>query len=143
VIVDANILLYAVDRSSPFHAVARDWLEDALNGDQRVGLPWQSLTAFLRIVTHPRAALNPMTPVEAWSTVESWLEAEPAWIPLPTPRHANVLGNLVKTHHIRGNLVTDASLAALAIENGVKVCSADSDFGRFPEAEWFNPLFAT
>jgi uncharacterized protein len=139
-IVDANILLYAIDRSSAFHEAARDWLEAALNGPTRVGLPWATLTAFLRIATHPRASANPLTSAEAWRFVAEWLEAEPAWIPEPTSHHARVLERLIREGDLRGNLIPDAHLAALAIEHGVGVCSADSDFARFPDVRWTNPL---
>lgn len=139
-IVDANILLYAADRSSRYHAAARQWLEGALNGPSRVGLPWVSLTAFLRISTHPRASADPLTPADAWGFVADWLDTESAWIPEATPRHADVLRRLLLDGDVRGNLVSDAHLAALAIEHGVAVCSADSDFARFTDLEWINPV---
>ena len=139
-LVDANILLFAVDETSPFHASAAAWLTDRLNGSRRVGLPWPSLSAFLRISTHPRAAASPLTPEDAWLHVEGWLAAAPAWVPLPTERHAEILGSLVKSYQLRGNLVPDADLAALAIEHGLTICSADTDFARFKEAAWKNPL---
>jgi hypothetical protein len=140
VIVDANILLYAVDAGSRFHAPCRDWLEEALGGPTRVGLPWITLTAFLRISTHPRAVSDPLTPAEAWDIIADWLAAEPAWIPHPTARHADVLRRLSVDGDLRGNLITDAHLAALAIEYGVGICSADSDFARFREIDWTNPI---
>ena len=139
-LVDANLLLFAVDESSPWHQAASSWLTVALNGDRRVGLPWVSLTAFLRISTHPRAAEHPLTPGAAWSHVEAWLGARPVWSPGPTDRHAEVLGRLLTTHRLSGNLVTDAHLAAIAIEHGLTVYSADTDFARFTEIRWENPL---
>ncbi|MGH8824487.1 MAG: type II toxin-antitoxin system VapC family toxin [Jiangellaceae bacterium] len=139
-IVDANILLYAVDSTSRFHDPSREWLEAALNGETRVGLPWVSLSAFLRTSTHPRASDEPLSPAQAWEFVSDWLDAEPAWIPEPTPRHAQVFRRLMVDGDLRGNLVTDAYLAALAIEHGIGVCSADSDFARFTEVRWVNPM---
>lgn len=139
-LVDANLLLFAVDEASPFHRPAARWLDDRLSGTRRVALPWQSLSAFLRISTHPRAAERPLSPDEAWSYVEAWLAADPAWIPQPTERHAEVLGGLVRTYQIRGNLVPDAQLAALAVEHGLTVCSTDTDFARFTEILWENPV---
>ncbi|CAN5475039.1 type II toxin-antitoxin system VapC family toxin [soil metagenome] len=139
-LVDANLLLYARDTASSFHAKARDWLTASLNGSVRVGLPWQSLVAFLRISTHPRASERPLGLEEAWRQVEAWLSAPSAWIPRPTERHADVFGRLLAVHELRGNLVTDAHLAALAIEHGIAVCSADTDFARFSELRWVNPL---
>ena len=141
-LVDANVLLYAVDRDSPFHAPARSWLEGALNGTRRTGLPWSSLTAFVRIATHPRALREPLTPTEAWDLVEAWLDAPAAWIPLPGPGHREILGRLVRDFQLRGNLVADAAVAALCIEHGLDVVSADTDFARFPEINWINPTTA-
>lgn len=139
-LVDANILLYSVDEASPFHEPARDWLDHALNGTRRVGLPWMSLTAFARIATHPRAVENPLTPGEAWSFIDAWLDAPTAWIPAPGPGHREILGRLVRDLDLRANLVADAVLAALCIEHGLQMVSADSDFARFDEVEWINPV---
>jgi len=139
-LVDANILLFAVDETSPFHRAAARWLEDRLGGARRVGLPWQCVGAFLRISTHPRAAEHPLSPGEAWSYIEEWLAAEAVWVPQATERHAEVLGSLVTGYQLRGNLISDAQLAAIAIEHGLTVCSADTDFARFREIRWENPL---
>jgi uncharacterized protein len=139
-IVDANVLLYAVDTGSPFHQSARDWLESSLNEPARVGLPWASLLAFQRISTHPRASVSPLSPGQAWSFVADWLDADATWIPVPGERHAEILHDLIVAGDLRGNLVTDAHLAALAIEHGVGICSADSDFARFPQISWVNPV---
>ena len=139
-VVDANLLLYARDASSPFHVAALTWLTGALNGNARVGLPWPSLLAFLRIATNPRAYEDPLQPQVAWAQVEAWLAAPASWVPLPTDRHAVVLGDLVSRYQLRANLVPDAYLAALAIEHGVPLCSADTDFARFAEVRWVNPI---
>lgn len=139
-LVDANILLYAVDQRSPSHGQAREWLESALNGTRRVGLPWSSLTAFVRIATHPRALRQPLSSAEAWQHVEEWLGAPPSWIPTPGPGYREILGRLLGQLDLRGNLVSDATLAALAIEHGLRMVSADSDFARFTDLDWFNPL---
>lgn len=139
-LVDANILLYAVDEKSRAHSAARDWLERALNGSRRVGLPWQSLLAFVRVVTHPRALSAPLSPPDAWSFVAEWLDAPAAWVPEPGRGYRDILGRLVRDLDLRGNLVSDAALAALALEHGLAVVSADSDFARFRELTWLNPL---
>jgi toxin-antitoxin system PIN domain toxin len=141
-LVDANLLLFAVDDRAPQHDAAAAWLEERLNGERRVGLPWESLTAFVRIATHPRASDHPLPSDEAWSFVEDWVSAPTAWIPMPTDDHAKVLGGLVRKYHLAGNLIPDAHLAALAIEHGLEVCSADTDFARFTEIRWLNPLAA-
>jgi toxin-antitoxin system PIN domain toxin len=141
-LVDANLLLYAVDDASPYHGRAATWLSRVLNGDERVGLPWQTLGAFLRISTHPRATTRPLHPAEAWSWVHDWLAADPSWIPPATERTAAALAHLVERHQVSGNLVPDAQLAALALEHGLVLCSADTDFGLFDEIRWENPIAA-
>ncbi|MCL1838116.1 MAG: PIN domain-containing protein [Propionibacteriaceae bacterium] len=138
-IVDANVLLYAVDSSSQFHLPAKRWLETALNGVTRIGLPWASLLAFQRIATHPRASTNPLTPKQAYQHINTWLAANQTWIPQPGSSHARILEELVVEGDLRGNLVSDAHLAALAIEYGVGICSFDSDFARFPLLSWIRP----
>lgn len=139
-LVDANILLYAVDERSRFHDVARQWLEGALNGSRRVAIPWVSLTAFVRISTHARAMDEPLDPAAAWALVDAWLDADPVWIPQPGTGHREILGRLIQELDLRGNLVSDAVLAALCIEHGLEIVSADSDFARFDEIIWTNPL---
>ncbi|MGI8646405.1 MAG: TA system VapC family ribonuclease toxin [Nocardioides sp.] len=139
-LVDANLLLYAVDETSPKHTPAAEWLTAALNGSRRVALPWQSIGAFVRISTHPRIAASPLTGPMAWSFVSDWLASPVAWLPPVSPRTAMILGELIGRHGLTGNAIPDAQLAALAIEHGLAVCSADSDFARFAEVRWVNPL---
>lgn len=138
-LVDANVLLYAVDEDSPFHERARDWLTEALNGPQRVGLPWQSLWAFIRISTNPRALRHPLSPAEAWAFVDDWLDAPAAWVPAPGPGHRALLHDLVIGLDLRAGLVSDAALAAICLEHGLAMVSADSDFARFPDLRRLNP----
>lgn len=139
-IVDANVLLYARNDADPRHPAARAWIEAALNGRTRVGLPWQTVSAFLRIATNPRAFPDPLEPDEAWEQIEEWLDAPRAWVPQPTSQYRRVLGELVRTHRVRGPLVPDAQLAALAIDHGVALVSTDADFARFADLTWVNPL---
>lgn len=139
-LVDANLLLYAVHKQSPFHGRASSWLATQLEGARRVGLPWQSLVSFLRLATHPRAFERPISSADAWGRVSAWLSVDVVWTPEPGPRYASILGDLVVRHDVRGNLVPDAQLAALALEHGLTIYSADSDFARFPEVDWRNPV---
>lgn len=139
-IIDANVLLYARNAADPHHDAARAWLEGALNGDARAGLAWQTLTAFLRIATNPRAFPDALAPADAWQQVEEWLDAPRAWVPRPTARYRQVLGRLIRDHQVSGALVTDAQLAALAIDHGVELVSTDADFGRFAGLRWMDPL---
>jgi len=139
-LVDANILLYSIDEDSRFHRAAGDWLTAALNGPKRVGIPWQSLWAFVRIATNARAVARPLTPAQAWAHVGDWLDAPAAWIPSPGPGHREILGTLLVDKDLRAGLVSDAALAALCIEHGLAIVSADSDFARFPKVARINPV---
>jgi toxin-antitoxin system PIN domain toxin len=141
-LLDANLLLYAVDERSSHNAAAAGWLQEVLNGDRRVAIPWHTIGAFLRISTHPRVTANPLSAHEAWMYVQSWLDTDTVWIPPATERTAAVLRRLVARHEVTGNLVPDAQLAALAIEHGLVLMSTDTDFARFDELKWQNPLSA-
>jgi len=139
-LLDANLLLYAVDERSPFHERSHEWLSAVLNGNRRVGIPWMSLIAFLRISTNLRATDRPLVPSEAAGFVRDWLAAEVVWNPGPGPRHGEIVLDLVESGSLSGNLVTDAHLAAIAIEHGLVLASNDSDFSRFGGLRWENPL---
>ena len=140
ILVDVNILLYASDQSSAQHTNARTWLDQQLNGSAPVGLPWISMLGFLRLVTNSRVVPRPLPMAVAWQQVATWLACEPAFTPHPTERHAEILGGLLAQPGVHGNLVTDAHLAALAIEHGLMLCSTDGDFARFRGLRWSNPL---
>ncbi|MGE5271741.1 MAG: TA system VapC family ribonuclease toxin [Thiohalocapsa sp.] len=142
ILVDANIVIYASSSTFEQHAAAKDWLDRQLNGTARVGLPWATLLAFLRVMTNRRAVQFPLTMMQGWEQVIGWLGAEPSWVPGPTEEHAEVLGRLLAAPGVRGNLVHDADLAALAIEHGLILCTTDGDFAHFPELRWQNPLVA-
>lgn len=139
-ILDANILLFAVDNSSPHNQRAKKWLESTLNSNTRVGLPYSTIGAFVRISTHPRVYDNPLAGAQAWRLVQDWMRLDNVWVPSTSERTVAILGDLVQTLALTANLIPDAQLAALAIENGVAVVSADSDFARFPDCPWINPL---
>jgi uncharacterized protein len=139
ILVDANILIYSHVKSFAQHEAARDWLDQQLNATTRVGMPWESLLAFLRLVTNPRVFERPEPIAQAWRQVRDWLSCDSVWMPQPTERHAAVLNELLTQPGIYANLVPDAHLAALAIEHGLTLCSTDGDFARFPMLRWFNP----
>lgn len=139
-LVDANILLYAVDESSPRHEPARRWLEEALSGSETFAFAWLVLLAFVRLGTHPRVFESPLGLEDALDIVDSWLAQPCATVIHPTDRHSALLRELLAPLGTAGNLTTDAHLAALAIEHGAELCSADADFSRFPGLRWINPL---
>jgi hypothetical protein len=130
-IVDANVLLYAVNTAAPRHAAARSWLDGALAGREPVGFAWTVLLAFLRLTTHPAVFPRPLTVGEATEIVRAWLAQPAAIVVDPTPRHADLLAGLLAEAGTAANLVGDAHLAALALEHDAVLVSFDADFGRF------------
>ena len=140
ILVDANLLVYAHVSSTPQHKSAREWLDQKINGTLRVGLPWESLLAFARLVSNPRIFEKPESIDVAWKQVESWLDCANVWVPLPTDRHREILARLLPSTYGRANLIPDAHLAAIALEHGLTLFSTDGDFARFPDLSWQNPL---
>jgi toxin-antitoxin system PIN domain toxin len=141
-LIDANLLLYAYDSGSEFHRVAAAWLAAAFSGPELIGLTWATILAFLRISTHPRMRAQPFTSAEAVAIVQEWLDQPSVRILAPTGRHWAILKDLIPKAQARAALVTDAHLAALAIEHGAVLYTNDRDFTRFPGLKWSNPLEA-
>jgi hypothetical protein len=140
ILVDVNLLIYAYVRELPQHPPAKNWFDEALSGSAPLGLPWHSIFGFVRIVTHPRAFGVPRDSATAWAAMEKWLDADPVWIPGPTDRHRAVLSGLIESVRPSGPLISDTHLAALAIEHGLTLMTADRGFARFPGLRWENPL---
>ena len=140
ILIDTNLLLYAGIRGVPEHDRARRWLDEQLTNTPRVGLPWHSLLGFVRLATNRRAYSDGPSIVEAWKTVREWLRQENVWVPLPTSRHAAVLEELFGSTSVTSRAVMDIHLAALAIEHGLTLCSADTGFARYKQLRWMNPL---
>ena len=130
-VVDANVLLYAVNADSAHHDRARRWLLKSLTGNEAIGFPWVSLLAFVRVSTNPRIFASPLPISAAFDLVDSWLGQPPSTVPVPTARHAALLRGLLEQTGAAGNLATDAHLAALAIEHSADVVTFDRDFARF------------
>lgn len=139
-LVDANVLVYAVDSDSHHHRAARRWLEAALSGTAPVGFAWVVLLAFLRVTTRPGILRKPLPPERALAFVDEWLGQPSARAVVPGEGHWAVLRSLLRSTGTAGNLTSDAHLAALALEHGASVCSTDRDFERFPGIERIDPL---
>ena len=140
ILVDANILLYAEDSLHSRHQEARIWWDSQLSGTGVVCLCWTVLSAFIRIGTNPRVFEYPLSLEQALARVQSWLDQPCTRIIRPTERHWTVFKQVLTDGQATANLVTDAHLAALAIEHGCEFVSTDSDFARFPKLKWKNPL---
>jgi uncharacterized protein len=140
ILVDANLVIYAVNEDAPLHRKAKPWLKSALSGSETLAFPWSVLIAFLRVSTRPGLFLHPLSVEEALDSVASWLDQPAATIIHPGPRHLQLVRDFLLPMGTGGNLTSDAHLAALAVEHGAEICSADSDFARFPGLKWRNPL---
>ncbi|AFM26676.1 type II toxin-antitoxin system VapC family toxin [Desulfomonile tiedjei] len=140
ILVDANILLYAEDSLHPRHEQARSWWDTQLSGTETVCLCWTVLCAFIRIGTNSRVFETPLSLEQALARVQSWLDQPCTRIIRPTERHWTILQQMLVEGQAVANLVTDAHLAALAIEHGCELASTDSDFARFTKLKWKNPL---
>jgi toxin-antitoxin system PIN domain toxin len=139
-LLDANILLYAYDTSSTHHETCRAWLEFNFNADETIALPWQTLLAFVRISTNPRAVRNPLSSAQACSIVDTWLKRPNVVVVNAADRFWNILRQQILDAQVSGPLVTDAALAALAIEQGATLCSTDRDFRRFQGLKLVDPI---
>lgn len=140
ILIDANVLVYAYGSHFEQHARALDWLEEQLDGPRRVGLPWESLNAFVRLSTNPRIFAKPAGLTEAWEQVAAWLAAPTVWSPTPTDAHADLFAELLMTPGLKHDDVPDVHLAALARSHGLRLASHDRGFARFKRLEWFDPL---
>jgi toxin-antitoxin system PIN domain toxin len=140
ILVDANLLLHAVDATSEHHAPAKRWWDTTLSGPEPVCLCWTVLNAFLRISTNSRVYDRPLSTKEALDYVRQWLGRPNVRIVHATSNHFERFSELMKIAKVSGNLVTDTHLAALALEHGCTLCSTDADFSRFKGLRWVNPL---
>ena len=140
ILVDANLLIYAVNRDLPQHDAARTWWEVTLSGSESIGIPWISLLAFLRVCTNRRVFDTPLPPDAAIRYVDEWLRQPPVKPVSPGTSHWSILADLLTRSGMAGNLTTDAHIAALAMEHGYTVYSADNDFKRFTGVRHVNPL---
>lgn len=140
ILVDVNLLLYAINSDMPQHAKARGWWEGALSGDQIIGLPWVVILAFLRVTTNPRVFSRPLSIERAGLYVDEWLSLPIVRSVVPGNGHWAILRSLLAHCGAGGNLTTDAHIAALALEQGYAIYSADHDFGRFAGLRHINPL---
>ena len=139
-VLDVNLLLYAYNADAPQQGAAARWLTELLDSGETIALSSVVAWAFLRICTNSRIWTNPKPAKEAFAIINEWLEHPNVVFLQPGPRHWELLQRLVTEHKATGPSVTDAVLAALAIENGASLASTDQDFSRFQGLRWTNPL---
>jgi len=142
ILIDTNLLLYAHSPESPQNPRAKTWFYEQLNSEVRVGLPWHSLLGFIRLSSKRGFFTTPIPVTDGWRQVLQWLALDNVWVPNPTPRHNDMLDELFQTVGISSGSVMDIHLAALAIEHGLTLCSADLGFARYKKLRWMNPLDA-
>lgn len=140
ILVDANLLLYAINSDAPQHQLAKQWWEQVLSGTETIGLAWVVVLAFIRISTHPKIFSQPLSVESALLYLDEWLEQPVVQFISPGHTHWSILRHLLQQTNTTGNLTTDAHIAALAIEHGYTVFSADNDFKRYPGLKQVNPL---
>jgi hypothetical protein len=139
-LLDVNLLVYATFSSMPRHAAAKRWLDGILRGREQVAFPWETVCGFVRIASNPRVFSPCLSVAGAWRHAAAWLDCPCAWIPSATSRHRAILADLLALPEMNHKLVADAHLAALAMEHGLVLCSADEDFRVFPGLRFENPL---
>ncbi|WP_395753574.1 type II toxin-antitoxin system VapC family toxin [Prosthecobacter sp.] len=141
IFLDANLLIYAVNADAPLHLQARTWVHETLNGQRgSVALSWFSLVAFVRIITNPKIVTSPRSLDDALQQVNQWIALPDVRLIEPGTRHSHHFEKACRATNAKGNLITDAHLAALAIEHGCELASCDTDFAKFPGLQWINPL---
>ncbi len=140
IVPDINLLVYAYNSESPYHKKAKLWWEETVNGDTRIGVPWLVSAGFVRLMTHHRVLQDPITPSEAVGKVESWFQYDNVIPVNPGAGHLTHFRQNLEAAGVGGNLVSDAHIAAIAMEYQAEVHSNDSDFGRFSGLRWVNPL---
>lgn len=142
-LLDVNLLIYAVNTSSPFHVDAKNWLETVLSGEDTLAIPWIVVVGFLRIATHPRILARPLTTENALTVIDALIAHPNVSLLSPPDDHWSLLRKFIAKSGTAGNLTTDAYIAALAIQYDAELCSTDTDFGRFAGLRWKNPLSAS
>jgi hypothetical protein len=140
IVIDANLLTYSYDLDSAYHKKSHSWLEEVLSGVEAVGLPWQSVSAFLRVITNRRLSGMRVSLQQAVQVVDEWLQQPNVQILVPSDQHWSVLRQMIVEGQASGPLVSDAEIAAITIEHGAVLHTADRDFARFPGLRWKNPL---
>ena len=140
IVIDVNLLIYAYSVPSPTQEKAREWLEAVFSSGEIIGLPWQVISAFIRIATNTKLPQLRRPVQEATGTVDEWLRHGSVRVLFPGDGHWPLFSRMIVEGQATGDLVSDAQLAAITIENGGVLYTTDRDFARFPGLRWVNPL---
>ena len=141
IVPDLDLLIYAYNEGSEFHQGASAWWEELVNGTEPVGIPWQVSDGFIRQISNPSVTNRPQTPAEAAKVVAQWFSNDHVIALSPGPRYLEILEQILTATGATTRLVSDATIAALAMENGAEVHTNNArDFQRFPGLLWRNPL---
>ncbi len=140
IVLDANLLIYSYNSGSSHHAGARAWLENTLSSIEVVGLPWQAVSAFLRVMTNPKLPAERFDLEQAARIVDLWLAHPNVQVLTPGAGYWPLFRRMVIEGRAAGPRVSDAEIAALTMEYGGVLYTADRDFARFPGLRWENPL---
>jgi len=140
IVLDANLLIYAYNSGSAHHTKVRAWLEKTLSEIEAVGLPWQAVSAFLRVMTNRRLPGEHFSVEEAAGMIDLWLAHPNVQVLAPGDNYWRLFRRMIVEGRASGPLVSDAEIAALTIEYGGVLHTADRDFARFPGLRWKNPL---
>ncbi len=143
IVPDLNLLIYAYNSDAPLHADAKTWWENLMNGNEQVAVPWVVSCGFVRLMTNPRVLQIPLPPKIAMDHVSVWFSLPHVSPISPGSQHLAILGRLLEEAGVGANLVTDAHIAAIAVEYQAEVHSNDTDFSRFSGLNWRNPLLSS
>lgn len=139
-LIDVNLLVYAVNSTASQHHPVKKWLEEMTSSGAPIVFPWVTIIGFLRVATNAKALPNPLTTNQALSSLQQWLGRDHVHIVEPGPWHWQILSEMIARFNLVGNSLTDAHLAAMAIEHGWTLYSADRGFARYPNLKWVNPI---
>ena len=143
ILTDANILIYAYNELASEHRSARTWLRTSLAGPEPIAFSWLAIMAFVRVATNKKIFSKPYSTNESFDVVENWLSAPGSLILTPGGEHLKIVKRLANESGVYGAMLTDAHIAALAIEHGITLATTDSDFSQFNGLKWINPLVSS
>ncbi|MFO0791031.1 MAG: type II toxin-antitoxin system VapC family toxin [Pirellulales bacterium] len=139
-LLDVNVLVNAYRRDAPRHREFKDYLQSLVDGDEPFAIPAVVFSGFFGIVTHSRIFTPPSTFSDALLFAQQLKDQLHCLVLVPGESHWDVFTNLCVKGAARGGLVSDAYLAAMAIEVGAELVTDNRGFGRWPGLRWRHPI---